>query len=273
LTFDEVNKALPSEVNNPEQIEEVISIFDQLDINIVDSDKDARTLDAMAAEPDDTPDADLELTEKRGLPGLFLAPARPVRMYLRERGAVPFGPRRRGDHRQEDRERRDGRALRPWSRCPWLSRARPGGRRPAHQGASAQGRGQDHREDDPSEDERTAPAVIFLLEESGHLPQERKIYFKLDSCACLSRRSTASRRRSWSTRTRWWDCCGTSSSKRRLSTGSSDRGGLRAADAQLPARSLGLHPVRGQVPVRDPGAFRQAGPADINPVWPPTAWA
>ena len=36
LTFDELNKALPSEVNTPEQIDEIIVIFDQLDIDIVD---------------------------------------------------------------------------------------------------------------------------------------------------------------------------------------------------------------------------------------------
>ena len=39
LTFDEVNKALPAEVNTPEQVEEIIGIFDQLNIAIVDTSK------------------------------------------------------------------------------------------------------------------------------------------------------------------------------------------------------------------------------------------
>ena len=39
LTFDEVNKALPVEMNTPEQFEEIIGIFEKLEITIVDSEK------------------------------------------------------------------------------------------------------------------------------------------------------------------------------------------------------------------------------------------
>ena len=90
LTFDEVNKALPSEVNNPEQLEEVIAIFDQLDINLVDTDKDGRKIEVAAAEPDDAPDADLELTESEDSLDYSSRSTDPVRMYLREMGAVPL---------------------------------------------------------------------------------------------------------------------------------------------------------------------------------------
>jgi len=89
LTFDEVNKALPSDVNNPEQIEEVVAIFDQLDINIVDSDKDGHK-DLAAADPDDAPEADLELTESEDTLDYSSRSTDPVRMYLREMGAVPL---------------------------------------------------------------------------------------------------------------------------------------------------------------------------------------
>jgi RNA polymerase primary sigma factor len=36
LTFEEVSKALPSEISSPDQLEEVQSIFDQMNIVIVD---------------------------------------------------------------------------------------------------------------------------------------------------------------------------------------------------------------------------------------------
>ena len=44
LTFDEVNKALPVEMNTPEQFEEIIGIFDQLEIAIVDLEKDGNLM-------------------------------------------------------------------------------------------------------------------------------------------------------------------------------------------------------------------------------------
>lgn len=42
LTFEEVNKAVPMEMNTPEQFEEIIGIFDQLEIVIVDSEKEGK---------------------------------------------------------------------------------------------------------------------------------------------------------------------------------------------------------------------------------------
>ena len=53
LTFEEVNKALPSEINTPEQIEEIIGIFDQLDIAIVDSEKEGKKLGIAPQEADE----------------------------------------------------------------------------------------------------------------------------------------------------------------------------------------------------------------------------
>ncbi len=61
LTFDEVNKALPSEASSPEQVEEIIGIFDQLEISIVDSEKDGKKISVSAGEPDDEPVADAAL--------------------------------------------------------------------------------------------------------------------------------------------------------------------------------------------------------------------
>ena len=52
LTFDEVNKALPVEMNTPEQFEEIIGIFDQLEIAIVDLEKDGKKIPVTSAETD-----------------------------------------------------------------------------------------------------------------------------------------------------------------------------------------------------------------------------
>ena len=52
LTFEEVNKAVPLEMNTPEQFEEIIGIFDQLEIAIVDLEKDGKKIPVTSAETD-----------------------------------------------------------------------------------------------------------------------------------------------------------------------------------------------------------------------------
>jgi RNA polymerase primary sigma factor len=88
LTFDELNKALPSEVNTPEQIDEIIVIFDQLDIDIVD-DKLTRGIE-IAEEDGEEPKEEekLELAEDEDGADYSSRSNDPVRMYLREMGAV-----------------------------------------------------------------------------------------------------------------------------------------------------------------------------------------
>ena len=53
LTFDEVSKALPVEMNTSEQFEEIIGIFEELEIAIVDSEKEGKKISAAPAESDD----------------------------------------------------------------------------------------------------------------------------------------------------------------------------------------------------------------------------
>jgi RNA polymerase primary sigma factor len=191
LTIDEVNKALPSEVNNPEQIEEVISIFDQLDINIVDSDKDARKLDTLTAEPDDTPDADLELTESEDSLDYSSRSTDPVRMYLREMGAVPLLDRDGEVTIAKKIENGEMDVLYALVEVPVAIEelVQVGddlrlGRMKLKDVVKT------IEEDDPSEDEMNQrQRVIFLLEEIRAIyRKKRKIYGKLDQCACLSRR-------------------------------------------------------------------------------------
>jgi RNA polymerase primary sigma factor len=88
LTFEDLNKALPSEINNSDQIEEVIGIFDQLNIAIVDA-KDSKDLDIEAEENEELDVAsELEISEPEDSSDYPSRSSDPVRMYLREMGAV-----------------------------------------------------------------------------------------------------------------------------------------------------------------------------------------
>ena len=84
LTYDDVNDMLPAEVVSPDQIDDVMSIFGELDIEVVDS--SARvplggTGDDLVDEEEDEKeiDSDNDVVGKTG---------DPVRMYLREMGTV-----------------------------------------------------------------------------------------------------------------------------------------------------------------------------------------
>ena len=91
LTFEEVNKALPVEMSTPEQFEEIIGIFEQLEIVIVDSEKDGKKISAAATESDEEiTDSSLDLSEDEESADYSSRSTDPVRMYLREMGAVPL---------------------------------------------------------------------------------------------------------------------------------------------------------------------------------------
>ncbi|MFW6005001.1 MAG: RNA polymerase sigma factor RpoD [Desulfonatronovibrionaceae bacterium] len=88
LTFEEINKSLPSDVTAPEQIEEIISIFDQLDIAIVDG----KVGKPMTVVPEDSESLaetmTLNLEKLEDVSDTLSRSSDPVRMYLREMGAV-----------------------------------------------------------------------------------------------------------------------------------------------------------------------------------------
>jgi RNA polymerase primary sigma factor len=191
LTFDEVNKALPSEVNNPEQLEEVIAIFDQLDINLVDTDKDGRKIEVAAAEPDDAPDNDLELTESEDTLDYSSRSTDPVRMYLREMGAVPLLDREGEVVIAKKIENGEMDVLYALVEVPvaveeliQVGEDLKIGRIKLKDVVKT------IEEDDPSEDEMNQrQRVIFLLEEVKiSFRKKRKIYGKFDQCACVDRR-------------------------------------------------------------------------------------
>ena len=90
LTYDEVNDMLPPEVINGDQIDNIVVMFGEEDIELIDSSEAAhfRRLrlrgekDEAAAE-DEGPELDLT-------PGAIGKTDDPVRMYLREMGTVPL---------------------------------------------------------------------------------------------------------------------------------------------------------------------------------------
>ncbi|MDE7370570.1 MAG: RNA polymerase sigma factor RpoD [Desulfovibrio sp.] len=90
LTFDEVSKALPVEMNTQEQFEEIIGIFEQLEILIVDSEKDGKKISAAADGDEEMTEGNLDLAEDEDSGDYSSRSTDPVRMYLREMGAVPL---------------------------------------------------------------------------------------------------------------------------------------------------------------------------------------
>ncbi len=88
LTFEEINKALPSDVTSPEQIEEIIAVFDQLDIAIVDG----KMGKPLAVVPEDSESISetmaINLEKLEDVTDTLSRSSDPVRMYLREMGAV-----------------------------------------------------------------------------------------------------------------------------------------------------------------------------------------
>ncbi|WP_416908798.1 MAG: RNA polymerase sigma factor RpoD [Polymorphobacter sp.] len=89
ITYDELNSALPQDQMTSEQIEDVMAQISEMGINIIENDEQAE--DAAAVDDDEPEAADGELG-----PVLASAPTKapldrtddPVRMYLREMGAV-----------------------------------------------------------------------------------------------------------------------------------------------------------------------------------------
>ena len=90
LTFEELNQALPAEVNEPEQIEEIITIFQQLEISIVDS-TNKKKLDVVPKDITgdiETQGSGVESEEEEEQE--LSRSSDPVRMYLHEMGLVPL---------------------------------------------------------------------------------------------------------------------------------------------------------------------------------------
>jgi RNA polymerase primary sigma factor len=84
LLYDEVNDLLPSDVHSAEELEDVLSMFDNAGIEVLDSPR-SKLKEDEEVKLDETGEEDLDLT-----PGGLDKTNDPVRMYLREMGTVPL---------------------------------------------------------------------------------------------------------------------------------------------------------------------------------------
>ena len=184
LTYEELSKALPSDCNTPEQIEEIHLIFDQMDIALVESEDITKA--------DDAGQDDLTLEESDEDSTEYASRSTdPVRMYLREMGAVPLLDREGEVVIAKKIENGELDVLYSLVEVPV-----------AVEELISIGEDLDAgkiklkdvvktiEEDDPSEDEMNQrQRVIFLLAEVKKLyAKKKKIYSKLDYCACLDKR-------------------------------------------------------------------------------------
>jgi RNA polymerase primary sigma factor len=192
LTFEELNKALPAEISSPEQIEEVINIFDQLDITIIDAGKISTNIlaeEIEAATPAEN--TGVQLTEAGDEVEYAPRGSDPVRMYLREMGAVPLLDREGEVHIAKKIEVGELEVLYALVEVPVVIEELVKIGEDLKLGRiKLKDVVKTIEEDDPSEDQMNQrQRVLFLLEEIRNVfKKKRKVYFKLDQCARLDRR-------------------------------------------------------------------------------------
>ena len=205
LTFDEVNKALPAEVNTPEQMEEIIGIFDQLDIAIVDTEKEGKKIATTSSEGTEDPGlesaldegldpASIDLGDEDDATDFSSRSTDPVRMYLREMGAVPLLDREGEVVIAKKIENGEQDVLYALVEVPVaVEEIISVGEDLKLNRIKLKDVVKTIEEDDPSEDEMNQrQRVILLLEEiKTTFKKKRKIYSKLDECCRTDRRVTS----------------------------------------------------------------------------------
>jgi RNA polymerase primary sigma factor len=191
LTFEDLNKALPSEINNSEQIEEVIGIFDQLNIAIVDV-KDSKDIDLDSEENEELDVAsDLEIAEPEDNADYPSRSSDPVRMYLREMGAVSLLDRDGEVVIAKKIESGEMEVLFALVEVPVaVEELINVGEELKKGNMKLKDVVKTIEEDDPSEEEMNQrERVIHLLTEVKKIyRKKRTIYEKMDECATLERR-------------------------------------------------------------------------------------
>ncbi|MDR2821071.1 MAG: RNA polymerase sigma factor RpoD [Desulfovibrio sp.] len=194
LTFEEVNKALPMEMNTPEHFEEIIGIFEQLEIVIVDTEKDGKKISSTVAHDDDIAESALDLTEDEDAADYSSRSTDPVRMYLREMGAVPLLDRNGEVVIAKKIEMGEQDVLYALVEVPVaVEELIHVGEDLRQSRIKLKDVVKTIEEDDPREDEMNQRTrVILLLDEIKQIfKKKRKVYKKLDECTTLERRVTA----------------------------------------------------------------------------------
>ena len=85
ITIDEINENLGEETPSPEQLEKIFSIFSEMDIEVVDNEKNTEFL---SEQTETEPEIDFDNEELNLDPGIDNSTDDPVRMYLREMGSI-----------------------------------------------------------------------------------------------------------------------------------------------------------------------------------------
>ncbi|MGQ9484800.1 MAG: RNA polymerase sigma factor RpoD [Desulfosoma sp.] len=86
LTYDELNEVLPEELVTPEKLDDMMMIFDEMNIEIVDSDQEVKVVKERSSD-DEVEEEDSEEEVVADLDAEGRVPD-PVKMYLREMGQV-----------------------------------------------------------------------------------------------------------------------------------------------------------------------------------------
>src|ERR671936_3080632 len=87
LTYDEVNDILPPEVVSPEHIDDLMVLFGEMDIELVDTDHGESGVEVVKVDHKELLDEDKALGLRESGGGHT---DDPVRMYLREMGSIPL---------------------------------------------------------------------------------------------------------------------------------------------------------------------------------------
>jgi RNA polymerase primary sigma factor len=87
LTYDEVNDLLPPDIVSSDQIDDVMSMFGEMDIEVVDSAQKVK-IPKVKLDLEEDEEQDGEQEEVEFEPGVLGRTSDPVRMYLREMGSV-----------------------------------------------------------------------------------------------------------------------------------------------------------------------------------------
>lgn len=189
LTFQELSKALPADVNSPEQLDEIISIFGQLDIDVVDEKLAGVELDDDL--DDDVKNDKIELVEDEESADYPTRSSDPVRMYLREMGAVGLLDREGEVYIAKKIEAGEMEVLYALVEVPVaVEEFIRVGEDLKNGTIKLKDVVKTIEEDDPSEEEMNQrERVIKLLDEVKNIYKKKQsIYEKLDECATLSKR-------------------------------------------------------------------------------------
>lgn len=188
LTFEQLGKALPAEFNKADQLDDVIKIFDQLNIAIVNTPEDGKKIMDAGVDSDD----EINLTDNEEESVDYVSRSTdPVRMYLREMGAVGLLDREGEVVIAKKIENGEMDVLYALVEIPVaIEELISVGEDLDDSRIKLKDVVKTIEEDDPSEDEMNQrQRVIFLLDEVKKLyEKKRKLYLDLDYCARLDKK-------------------------------------------------------------------------------------